>query len=189
MRASSQKLGDPQDPQVSLGPLADSSSLAKVKAMVARGRQEATLVAGGEQQGENGCFMQPTVFLNPKPDAEILREEVFGPVSVVMTFKTEEEVLKLANDTEFGLMAGVFTKDISRALRVSSSVESGVVGINCISAVGVPSLPSQSHSFCLDEHAGAFWRQKGFWNRERIWRICEWPLNRNIDAANNISRH
>jgi acyl-CoA reductase-like NAD-dependent aldehyde dehydrogenase len=135
MRAASDDLGDPQDPAVSLGPLADTASFEKVKAIVSRAKQDAELIVGGLQHGENGCYMQPTVFLNPKPNAEILREEVFGPVSVILTFKTEDEVIKLANDTEFGLMAGVFTKDITRALRVSSKVESGVVGINCISAV------------------------------------------------------
>ena len=135
MSSAVEKLGDPQNPATSLGPLADSASFERVKAMVIRGREEAELVVGGAQHGDTGCFMQPTVFLNPMPDAEILRNEVFGPVSVILTFKTEEEVLKMANDTEFGLMAGVFTKDITRALRVSSKIDSGVVGINCISAV------------------------------------------------------
>ncbi|KAI9745060.1 MAG: hypothetical protein M1818_001338 [Claussenomyces sp. TS43310] len=137
MKAASDKLGDPQDPAVSLGPLADTASFERVKAMVSRAKQDAELVVGGLQQGDKGCYMQPTVFLNPKPDAEILREEVFGPVSVILTFKTEEEVIGLANDTEFGLMAGVFTKDVTRAMRVSSKVESGVVGINCISAMNM----------------------------------------------------
>lgn len=135
MRAASDKYGDPQDPAIILGPLADSASFEKVKAMVSRAKNDAELVVGGLQHGTTGCYMQPTVFFNPKSDSEILREEVFGPVSIIMTFKTEDEVVRLANDTEFGLMAGVFTKDLNRALRVSSRVESGVVGINCISAV------------------------------------------------------
>ncbi|KAI0136176.1 aldehyde dehydrogenase domain-containing protein [Xylariales sp. AK1849] len=137
MEASAGKLGDPQDADVALGPLADKSSFERVKAMISRGKEEAELVVGGEQYGTEGCFMKPTVFVNPKPDAQILREEVFGPVAVVLTFKTEEDVIKLANDTEFGLMAGVFTRDISRALRVSSKVDSGVVGINCISVMNL----------------------------------------------------
>ncbi|KXH34542.1 aldehyde dehydrogenase [Colletotrichum simmondsii] len=137
MKAATSEMGDPLDPSVSMGPLADSLAFEKVKAMIARGREEAELVVGGAQVGEDGFFMQPTVFLNPKPDAQVLKEEVFGPVAVVQTFKTEEEVIKLANDTEYGLMAGVFTKDINRALRVSSRVESGVVGINCISVMNL----------------------------------------------------
>ncbi|KAJ9144944.1 Aldehyde dehydrogenase [Pleurostoma richardsiae] len=137
MKAAAAKLGDPQDPEVALGPLADASSFERVKAMIDRGKEEAELVVGGAQHGTVGCFMEPTVFLNPKPTAKILRDEVFGPVAVVMTFKTEQEVIKLANDTEFGLMAGVFTKDVTRAMRVSSKVESGVVGINCISVMNI----------------------------------------------------
>ncbi|KAF2498486.1 aldehyde dehydrogenase [Lophium mytilinum] len=137
MQAAAKQLGNPQDPQTTLGPLADAASFERVKAMVERGKTEAELLAGGNQQGDSGCFMEPTVFVNPKPDAQILLEEVFGPVSVVMTFKTEEEVLALANDTEFGLMGGVFTRDITRALRVSAKVESGVVGINCISVMNL----------------------------------------------------
>ncbi|KAM5374844.1 hypothetical protein ACJZ2D_006338 [Fusarium nematophilum] len=129
------RLGDPQEQGTMVGPLVDVGQFERVKSMIARGTQEAELVVGGSQHGKDGCFMQPTVFVNPKPDAQILREEVFGPVAVVLTFKTEEEVVKAANDTEFGLTAGVFTKDISRALRVSSKVDSGLVGINCISVV------------------------------------------------------
>ncbi|KAJ4248456.1 hypothetical protein NW762_012793 [Fusarium torreyae] len=137
MKEAADKLGDPQDPQVSMGPLADSQALDKVKAMIARGKEEAELVVGGSQHGEVGCFMEPTVFLNPKPNAQILTEEVFGPVAVVQTFKTEEEAIKLANDTEYGLMAGIFTQDVGRSMRMSSRIESGVVGINCISVMNL----------------------------------------------------
>ncbi|KXH64059.1 aldehyde dehydrogenase [Colletotrichum salicis] len=137
MKAATSEMGDPLNPSVSMGPLADSLAFEKVKAMIARGREEAELVVGGEQVGNDGFFMQPTVFLNPKPDAQVLMEEVFGPVAVVQTFKTKEEVINLANDTEYGLIAGVFTKHINRALRVSSRVESGVIGINCISVMNL----------------------------------------------------
>lgn len=133
MKAAANDLGDPQDPGVRLGPMVDEGQLERVKQMVERGRSEAELVVGGVQHGDTGCYMEPTVFLNPKDDAEIYRNEIFGPVSIIKTFETEEEVLKLANDTEYGLMSGVFTRDITRALRMSSALESGVVGINCVS--------------------------------------------------------
>jgi aldehyde dehydrogenase (NAD+)/retinal dehydrogenase len=133
MKSAVNDFGDPQDPAVKLGPMVDESQLERVKQMVERGRAEAELVVGGGQLGDTGCYMEPTVFLNPNDDAEIYRNEIFGPVSIIKTFKTEEEVLKLANDTEFGLMSGVFTRDITRALRMSSALESGVVGINCVS--------------------------------------------------------
>ncbi|KAJ6024730.1 hypothetical protein N7540_005527 [Penicillium herquei] len=80
---------------------------------------------------------QPTVFLNPEPDAEIYTDEVFGPVSVIKTFDTEDEVIALANDTEYGLMAGVFTRDINRAMRVSARIDSGVVGVNCVTVMNI----------------------------------------------------
>ena len=137
MKAAAKDLGDPQDPSVKMGPLVDATQLERVKGMVERGKGEAELVVGGVQYGETGCYMEPTVFLNPKADAEIYRNEIFGPVSIVKTFETEEEVLALANDTEYGLMSGVFTRDISRALRVSAALESGVVGINCISVMNM----------------------------------------------------
>lgn len=127
-------IGDPQDMNVKYGPIVDEGQLQRIKGMVERGRADAELVVGGEQfPGTKGNYMQPTVFLDPTNDAEIYRNEVFGPVSVIKTFDTEEEVLQAANDTEYGLMAGVFTKDITRALRMSSAIESGVVGINCVS--------------------------------------------------------
>ena len=80
-----------------------------------------------------GYYIEPTIFKNVSHDAEILREEIFGPVAIVNTFKTESEVIELSNNTEHGLMAGVFTQDINRALRVASAFDSGMVGINCVS--------------------------------------------------------
>ena len=73
------------------------------------------------------------MFTDVDPSSEIHREEIFGPVSVIGRFKTEEEVIKISNDTHYGLMAGVFTQDINRALRVASEFDTGMVGINCIS--------------------------------------------------------
>lgn len=135
MKSAVDRIGDPQERQTVMGPLVDKQSLEKVEKMIERGRSEAELVVGGVRHGESGCFMEPTVFLNPQKDAQIYTDEVFGPVAVVKTFETEEEVVNLANATEYGLMAGVFTRDITRAMRVSSRVDSGVVGINCISYV------------------------------------------------------
>ncbi|QKX57324.1 uncharacterized protein TRUGW13939_04436 [Talaromyces rugulosus] len=133
MRAAVNDFGDPQDPNVKLGPVVDAAQLEIVKQKVNRGKSEAELVVGGSQHGETGCYMEPTVFCNPKDDADIYRNEVFGPVSVIKTFETEEEVLELANDTEYGLVAGIFTKDVTRAIRMSSELDVGVVGINCVS--------------------------------------------------------
>uniref|UniRef100_A0A0B7KHL4 aldehyde dehydrogenase (NAD(+)) n=1 Tax=Bionectria ochroleuca TaxID=29856 RepID=A0A0B7KHL4_BIOOC len=135
MKAAADDLGDPQDPSVKLGPLVDEGHLERVKAMVERA--EAELLVGGARHGESGCFIQPTAFLNPKDDAEVYKEEIFGPVSIIKTFKDEDEVVRLSNDSDFGLMAGVFTRDITRALRVSANIEAGVVGINCVSVQNI----------------------------------------------------
>lgn len=136
MKEAVSTLGDPQDPSVAMGPLANRTSFDKVKSMIEQGKNDAELIVGGVQYGDSGCFLEPTVFLNPKPGSQILTEEIFGPVAVINTFDTEDEVVDLANNTEYELMAGVFTRDITRAMRVSSRIESGVVGINCVSVVG-----------------------------------------------------
>lgn len=75
--------------------------------------------------------MRPTIFVDPSPDAEISREEIFGPVVVIIGFNNEEEVISQANNTQFGLAGAVFTQDINRALRVASAISSGMVGVNC----------------------------------------------------------
>lgn len=135
MRAAVGKIGDPLDKATTMGPLVNKTALERVSKMIERGKEEAELVVGGVRHGEQGCFVEPTVFLNPKKGAQIYTDEIFGPVAVVKTFETEEEVLKMANDTEYGLMSGVFTKDVNRALRISAKLESGVVGVNCVSYV------------------------------------------------------
>jgi acyl-CoA reductase-like NAD-dependent aldehyde dehydrogenase len=112
MKAAATDLGDPQDPSVKMGPLVDAGQFERVKGMIARGKEEAELGVGGAQHGETGCYMEPTLSLNPKADAEIYKNETFGPVSIVKTFETEEEVLKLANDTEHALRAFTEPKTI-----------------------------------------------------------------------------
>lgn len=144
MKEAVANIGDPQESSVSMGPLVDNRAFDRVKGLVARGTSNATLAIGGKPYGDKGYYFEPTVFLNPEPDAEILKEEIFGPVAVLITFKTEEEVLELANDTEFGLMSGVFTRDLNRALRVSAMLESGVVGVNCVSYVSHLSQESKT---------------------------------------------
>ncbi|KAJ5085670.1 hypothetical protein N7532_010441 [Penicillium argentinense] len=137
MLAAVEKLGDPLDKATMMGPLVNKAAFERVSKMIERGKDEAELVVGGVRHGDQGCFIEPTVFLNPQKGAQIYSDEIFGPVAVVKTFDTEEEVLQMANDTEYGLMSGVFTKDINRALRFSAKLDSGVVGVNCMN-VQVP---------------------------------------------------
>ncbi|CAM1510086.1 Fc.00g004210.m01.CDS01 [Cosmosporella sp. VM-42] len=133
MTEKAKEAGDPDDPNVTLGPLIDKSQFDRVSGFIERGKTQGNLIAGGNRIGQEGFFIQPTIFEGVAEDAEICRSEIFGPVAVLNKFKTEDEIIAKANDTEFGLMAGVFTQDINRALRVASEFESGMVGINCVS--------------------------------------------------------
>lgn len=88
------------------------------------------MVAGGTRASGAGYFVTPTIFADVKSDMKIVREEIFGPVGVVIKFKTEEEVIEQANNTEYGLASYVYTTNVSRALRVTHALESGTAWIN-----------------------------------------------------------
>ena len=124
-------VGRGTEPGVDVGPLVDAPSRAKVEELVAdavdRGAQ---VLVGGSAVDGRGFFYRPTVLAGVTPDARVLDEEIFGPVAPVTTFGTDDEALALANDTEFGLVAYAFTKDLSRALRVAEELETGMVGLN-----------------------------------------------------------
>lgn len=128
-------ISDPEDDATMMGPLVDEAQFQRVAGFIERGTQsrQGTLLTGGRRVGDKGFFIQPTVFTGVAPDAELYREEIFGPVAILNPFKTEEEAIQRANATEYGLMAGVFTQDINKAMRVASEFEAGMVGINCVS--------------------------------------------------------
>ena len=127
-------IGDPDAESTVMGPLIDKAQFDRVTGFIERGKSgQGTLLTGGSRVGDTGFFIQPTVFTDVQAEAEIITEEIFGPVSVLNSFKTEEEILEKSNNTNFGLMAGVFTQDINKALRVASEFDSGMVGINCVS--------------------------------------------------------
>jgi succinate-semialdehyde dehydrogenase/glutarate-semialdehyde dehydrogenase len=123
------KTGDVLDKEVQVGPLINERGLEKVKEhmedAVAKG---AVITTGGKT--EKGLFFQPTVLKEATPAMKIAREEVFGPVAPVFRFKTEEEAIRLANDTEYGLAAYFYSKNVSRCWRVAEALEYGMVGIN-----------------------------------------------------------
>jgi len=135
IRVAKMKIGDPQDPQTHVGALISKEHLQKVLDFIETGKKEgATLICGGKKPSDpklaNGFFLEPTIFADCKDDMKICREEIFGPVMSVLTFKDETEVIARANDTPYGLSAGVFTSDIQRAHRVIAKLQAGTCWIN-----------------------------------------------------------
>jgi aldehyde dehydrogenase (NAD+) len=130
----SKTIGDPDAESTVMGPLIDKAQFDRVSGFIERGKNgQGTLLTGGSRVGDKGFFIEPTVFTDVQSDAEIITQEIFGPVAVLGSFKTEEEIIEKSNNTNFGLMAGVFTQDINKALRMASEFDSGMVGINCVS--------------------------------------------------------
>ena len=123
--------GNGLDPEVTQGPLINDAALAKVEAHVADAQARgARLLAGGHRQGERGRFYAPTVLGEVTTAMTIARDETFGPVAPLFRFDTDAEAIALANDTEFGLAAYLYSRDISRIWRVAEALEYGMVGIN-----------------------------------------------------------
>ncbi|SNX67404.1 betaine aldehyde dehydrogenase [Cereibacter ovatus] len=130
-RADAIRMGDPLDPDTQMGPLVSQAQLEKVLAHIDRARSEGgRLVCGGEASVSPGCYVQPTVFADVTDSMTLAREEVFGPVMAVLDFDTEDEVIARANATQFGLAAGVFTADLTRAHRVVARLQAGTCWIN-----------------------------------------------------------
>ena len=129
------RIGDPLDPEVQMGPLVSKAQHEKVVGYIETGKQEgATLACGGNvpslQGFEGGFFVEPTVFTGVTDTMRIAREEIFGPVMSVLQFDSEDEVVERANATEFGLAAGVFTRDLARGHRVIGELQAGTCWIN-----------------------------------------------------------
>ena len=131
MEASRIKVGRGTDPESQMGPLVSREQFDRVTGYIRSGMEEGAQVAsGGSRVGDRGYFVQPTVLTHTSPQMKVEREEIFGPVVVAVPFETPEEVAHRANDTEFGLGAGVFTRDISKAIRTAESLRAGTVYIN-----------------------------------------------------------
>ena len=141
-RARTIKMGDPMDPETEMGPMATKPQFEKVKAILDRARAEGVefVCGGGVAKGVDGYFIEPSVAINVKPDMEIAKDEIFGPVLCVLTFDTEEEAIALANDTDFGLAAGIWTQSGQRGHRVAHQVKAGTVWVNAYRVVA-PNTP------------------------------------------------
>ena len=125
------KVGGGTEPGVVIGPLIDEAGVKKVEAHVADAvGKGAKIILGGKRHERGGLFFQPTVIANVTPDMVVSHEETFGPVAPLIRFKTEDEVIKLANNTEFGLAGYFYSRDIGRIFRVAEKMETGIVGAN-----------------------------------------------------------
>lgn len=134
-RTEAMTMGDPEDPKTQIGSLISAEHLAKVMGYIERGKAEdATLLTGGEHVTAGTCakghFVRPAIFTDCRDEMTIAREEIFGPVMTVLSFTDESDVVARANATEFGLSAGVFTNDLTRAHRVVAQLQAGTCWIN-----------------------------------------------------------
>ena len=130
-RLATAVIGDPQVPETNFGPMVSERQLNIVMGYIEKGKAEgARLVYGGNRIERDGFYLEPTVFADVQDDMIIAREEIFGPVMAVLDFEDEDDVMARANDTEFGLAAGVFTADLTRAHRVAANFEAGTCFIN-----------------------------------------------------------
>jgi succinate-semialdehyde dehydrogenase/glutarate-semialdehyde dehydrogenase len=130
-KMKSLKMGNGLDDGVALGPLVNAEGRDKVIELVEDAVSKgAKILTGGQKPEGPGFFYPATVLTNVSDDAAMVREEIFGPVASIQTFKTEAEAIKRANDTEYGLVAYLYTKDIGRGMRVSEKLDFGMIGLN-----------------------------------------------------------
>ena len=134
--------GNPLDPATRMGAMVDANHCRSVMSYIDRGRAEARLVLGGNRVtiGASDNFIEPTIFADVAPEATIAREEIFGPVLSVIPFRTEDEAVRIANDSIYGLMASVFTSNLGRAHRMAEALKAGTVTVNTVDKIS-PLVP------------------------------------------------
>lgn len=130
-RASANKVGDPFHAETFQGPQVSQLQYDRIMGYIEEGKKAgATVVTGGERHGDKGYFIQPTIFSDVTEDMKIMQEEIFGPVCSIAKFETEEEIVKIGNNTSYGLASAVHTKDLNTAIRVANSLRAGTVWVN-----------------------------------------------------------
>jgi len=131
-RAEKNKVGDPFSEETFQGPQVSQVQFDRIMGYIESGKKDgATVETGGNRLGDKGYFIEPTIFTNVTPEMKIMHEEIFGPVCAIAKFKTEEDAIKMGNDTTYGLAAAVHTKDLNTAIRVCNNIRAGTVWVNC----------------------------------------------------------
>lgn len=126
------KLGDPFDKDTFQGPQISKAQFDKILNYIEIGKKEgAKLVYGGKRWGKKGYYIEPTIFTGCNNNMRIMREEIFGPVVAIATFKTIDEAIDMANDSDYGLAGGVYTRNLDTALRISNEIKTGTMWVNC----------------------------------------------------------
>jgi len=166
------RLGDPLDPTTTLGPLVSANQLRTVQEYVELGRKEGTVVYSGSLPDDpglqDGNFLAPVVFGGLPPSSRLIREEIFGPVLTVQTFEDEDEAIALAEDTDFGLAAGIWTTNLDRAWRVGRAVQAGTVWINTY------------HHFYPEAEVGGF-RRSGLGRQQGLEGLVEFTETKHLN--------
>ncbi|KAJ8658977.1 hypothetical protein O0I10_005359 [Lichtheimia ornata] len=126
------KIGDPFDEDTFQGPQINKAQFEKILGYIEIGQKEGAVIAhGGKRWGNKGYYIEPTVFINVNNNMRISREEIFGPVVVIIKFKTIDEAIDIANDSDYGLAGGVYTQNLDTALKVTSEIKTGTMWVNC----------------------------------------------------------
>ncbi|KAF7347270.1 Aldehyde dehydrogenase [Mycena venus] len=140
-RSKSIRIGDPFGQDIDQGPMSSEAQFNRIMGYIESGKAEgATVHLGGDRFGTEGYYINPTIFTNTTPDMKIVKEEIFGPVGVIIKFEDEDDVVRQANNTLYGLAAGVFSQDIDRAIRTAHRVQAGTIWVNCFHNFG-PNIP------------------------------------------------
>ena len=140
-KASHLKVGDPMSIETDMGPISSKDGLDTISGIVEDAKKKgAEILLGGSEMEGKGCFYKPTILTNVKPDMRIAKEETFGPVAPITIVENESEAVKLANESEFGLGASIWTKDLEKADKMSRRIESGIVSVNNV-VISDPRIP------------------------------------------------
>lgn len=165
------KTGDPMDPETNMGALVETPHMENVLRYIDIANKEGgvQLTGGRVLEETGGNFIEPVVFDGITPDMTIAREEIFGPVLGIMSFETEEEALRIANDTEYGLQASLFTDDLSTAHRMSRALRAGTVSVNCYAEgdIGTPFGGFKQSGFMSRDNS--VWANQQFTELKTIW--------------------